>query len=127
MTIPITDLSVCTRNTHTYAGEQDHRVLGQNRVAYTSWWAQLGQSHDLNVVSCETQMGFAIRTHEIDMTDDSPFDRRDAVDRLLTEMDASGFLLTLDQMESRFQERGFTTRELTNEEACACQVLERLE
>ncbi|MEM9715784.1 MAG: hypothetical protein AAF826_04630 [Pseudomonadota bacterium] len=127
MTVPVVDLSPCTRNTHTYAGEQDHRVLGQNRVAYTSWWANLGQSHDLNILSCETDAGFQVRTHEIDMTEDSPFDHRDKADRLLTEMEASGFLFTLDQMETRFQENGLKTTQFTDDEACACAVLEELE
>ncbi|MEM0976899.1 MAG: hypothetical protein AAGJ34_05140 [Pseudomonadota bacterium] len=124
LTIPTVDLSACTRNTHIYAGEQDHRVLGQNRVAYTSWWAHLGQSQDLVILSCDSGDGLSIRMQEFDMTENSPFDRRPEALKALMDMEASGFLLTLDQIDDRYTKRGFSTTKINMADACACAALE---
>jgi len=127
MTIGMPDLSACTRNTHTYAGEADHQVLGQNRVAFTSWWAQLGQSQDLVILSCDTGEGLSVRMREYDMTENSPFDRRDEALSALAKMERSGFLFTLDQIAENYARSKFDATRISMDKACACEALKEAE
>ena len=116
----------CERNTHDYAGEANHVAISQDRVAFSSWWANQGQSEDLIVLECATGQGIAARTFEIDMSEEPPFDNRFTAWDILAEIEGSGFLLTLDQMAERFDQINAPTRKIFMKEACACKAAENL-
>ncbi|MEM7732345.1 MAG: hypothetical protein AAF280_06115 [Pseudomonadota bacterium] len=120
------DLSQCDRVTHvSHGGEDMHRDLGEGRVMWRDWWSQEGTATDYIIQDCGPGEALTLRTAEDNMGDRPPFDRTEAVLKVLDRHQRGARVFaTLQRMADDLDRIARGVRVATSQqESCACAAL----
>ena len=101
-------LADCERVTHvSHGGEAAHQDFGDARVGWIDWWSQEGVYIDITVANCKTGEFLKTRVREERVSVRAPFDRRDAVERIIaTEMSGAAALFSFTRLAAAIHPKG---------------------